>query len=252
MSNRSSEADLVHVTRRDRVLVASLNRPPVNAIDGGMVDALAALATDVQDDPGIGVLVLASSGRVFSAGADLKAIRALLERDGAEAAGDLVERMQAAFSAIAALSVPTVAAIRGAALGGGLELALACDLRIAAADAKIGFPEVGHGLLPGAGGTQRLTAVAGPAVAAQMAMTGEVVDGETGRARGIVQWVAAPDEVDDLALKLADQLAQSPAATAEIKACIRLAGSPAGYEREITATRMLYATDEVQRLLAAF
>jgi enoyl-CoA hydratase len=243
---------VLQLVRRDRVLLLSLDRPPVNAIDGTMVDALTALAATVSADQGIGAVVFSSAGRLFSAGADLKAIRALIDEDGPAAAGDLVERMQSAFSAIAALPVPTVAAIRGAALGGGLELALACDLRVAAADAKIGLPEVGHGLLPGAGGTQRLTAVAGPAVAARMIMTGEVVDGSAAQALGIVQWAAPAEEVDGLALELGEQLAKSPAATAAIKNCIRLAGSASGYEHEIAATRMLYATDEVQRQLATF
>jgi enoyl-CoA hydratase len=251
-NDKSDSRRILTLERRGKVAVVTLDRPPVNAVDGSLVDAVAAAARELADSTEVGAVAWLSAGRIFSAGADLKAIRALVRENGAEAAGDLVERMQAAFSAVAALPMPVVAGIRGAALGGGLELALACDLRIAAADAKIGLPEFGHGLLPGAGGTQRLTRAVGPAVAAGMMLTGEVVDGAGAAERGIVQWAVSAEEVDERALALAERLAASPIAARAIKRCITLAEDPEGYELEITATRELYASDQVQQRLAAF
>ena len=232
--------------------VVTLDRPPVNAVDATVVDQIAEVAATIAAAPEIGAVVVRGGERAFSAGADLKAIRALVASEGADAAGDLVTRMQAAFTDVANLSIPTIAAIRGAALGGGLELALACDLRVAANEAKIGFPEVGHGLLPGAGGTQRTTHVAGPAVAAGLMLSGELVDGSTAQRMGVVQWAVPDAEVEERALELGKRLAESPAATAAIKRCIALAPSEAGFEHELVATRELYATSAVQQRLADF
>jgi len=242
---------VLHLERHGDVAVVTLDRPPVNAVDGVLVDAVTELASDLAADRGVGAVVFVG-GRMFSAGADLKAIRALVQEHGAAAAGDLVERMQAAFTAVARLPMPTIAAIAGAALGGGLELALACDLRVAAEDAKVGLPEFGHGLLPGAGGTQRLTRAVGPAVAAGMMLTAEVVDGAEAARRGIVQWCVPAAEVRERALAIATRIAESPLAAAAIKRCVELAGTPAGYELELSASRELYATDQVQQRLAAF
>ncbi len=232
--------------------VVTVARPPVNAVDATVVEQIAEVAATIAATPEIGAVVVRGGARAFSAGADLKAIRAVVASDGADAAGELVARMQAAFTDVANLPVPTIAAIRGAALGGGLELALACDLRIAANEAKIGFPEVGHGLLPGAGGTQRLTQVAGPAVAARLMLSGELVDGATARLMGVVQWAVPDPEVEARAFELGERLAASPAATAAIKRCIALAPSEAGFEHERAATRELYGTSAVQQRLADF
>jgi enoyl-CoA hydratase len=247
-----SASEPVQLTRRGNLAVVVLDRPPVNAVDASVIDVIAGACAEIAADREVGAVVFIGAGRLFSAGADLKAIRAIVAEGGAEAAGDLVERMQAAFGFVAELPIPTIAAIRGAALGGGLELALACDLRVAADDAKIGLPEVTHGLLPGAGGTQRLTQVVGPALAARMILTGEVVDGREAAARGVVQWSVPAGDVDETAIEIAAGLAERMPAVAEIKACIAAAGTAAGFAREITATRTLYATTEVQQRLAAF
>lgn len=237
---------------RGALAVVTFHRPPVNAVDAAAVDQIAEVAATIGARPEVGAAVICGSERAFSAGADLKAVRALVANAGPDAAGDLVARMQAAFTDIANLPVPTIAAIRGAALGGGLELALACDLRIAANEAKIGFPEIGHGLLPGAGGTQRITRVAGPAVAARLMLSGELVDGSTAQRLGVVQWAVPDAEVEARALELGERLAESPAAIAAIKRCIASAPSEAGFEHERVATRELYATRAVQQRLANF
>src|SRR5207244_2387427 len=119
-------------------------------------------------------------------------------------------RLQAAFTRIEELRIPTIAAMRGPATGGGLELPLACDLRVAAEDARYGLPEIKLGLLPGAGGTQRLTELAGRATSLRLILRGELVSGREACSLGIVHWALPPDEVEPYATELATELARYP------------------------------------------
>jgi enoyl-CoA hydratase/carnithine racemase len=125
---------------------------------------------------------------------------------------------------------------------------------VAAADAKLGLPEIRHGLLPGAGGTQRMTRLAGAGVAARMMLTGDVVSGVEAERLGIVEWAVPSADVEATALGLAARMGAEPLAAAAVKECIRLAAQTgdAGFERELSASRELYATDSVQQRLAAF
>jgi enoyl-CoA hydratase/carnithine racemase len=135
-------------------------------------------------------------------------------------------------------------------MGGGLELALACDLRIAAADAKLGLPEAGLGLLPGAGGTQRLPLLAGVAAAKRLILGAEVISGAEAARMNVVQWAVPAGELEAHARAIASRIAALPAqALAEAKACI---GDPDGYERELEATARLLARPETQARVRAF
>lgn len=247
---------MLQTQKLGRVLQATLDRPPVNALDEGLVSALeGALAQAVADD-GVSLLHLRSSQRAFCAGADLALMReCFASAAGTEAMLALVRRMQQLFERIEAAPVLVLAEIGGAALGGGFELALACDLRIAAAEARIGLPEAGLGLLPGAGGTQRLTRLVGAGVAKRLILGAETLDGAQALQLGLVQWAPPRAQLAAEAAALAERVAALPrAALAENKACIALAGQPggAGYAAEIEGTRRLYQNPESRRLVAAF
>lgn len=155
----------------DGTALVTLDRPPVNALSRAMQEELRAVAHEVSGRDDVAAVVFTGSDRVFAAGADIKEMRQLTYSQMLTQARDL----QSAFSAVAAIPQPTVAAITGAALGGGMELALCCDRRIAAERAKLGQPEILLGIIPGAGGTQRLARLVGPAVAKDLCLTGRTL-----------------------------------------------------------------------------
>jgi enoyl-CoA hydratase/carnithine racemase len=148
-----------------------------------------------------------------------------------------------------------VAEIGGTAVGGGFELALACDLRVASTDAVFGLPEVRLGLLPGAGGTQRLARLCGPGVARRVILAAELVDGALGRALGLVQWAVPPQELAGFTAGLVATIAALPlAALAASKRCLALSGAPgdAGFLAELQETRLLFDHPETRARVAAF
>jgi len=247
----------VTTSRSGHVLVATLSRPPVNAFDETLLDALDQVLDAAIADPEVTVLHLRSRERVFCAGADLALMRASwASHEGSERMLALVRRMQQLFARLEAAPLVTLAEIGGAALGGGFELALACDLRIAAADARLGLPEAGLGLLPGAGGTQRLTKLAGAGLARRLILGAETLAGSEALALGLVQWAPPAAELAATAAAVAARLAALPRhALAESKHCIELAArgvDDAGFAAEIEGTRRLYQDPETRRRVAAF
>jgi enoyl-CoA hydratase len=186
------------------VVVVRLNRPPLNPLSGALLLELAEVARALASDPEIGAVVVAGSEKAFAAGADIEELGAGVE------ARDVCERFRAAFDAVAAIPRPVIAAIRGVALGGGLELALACDLRVAASTARLGQPEILLGIIPGAGGTQRLARLVGPARAKEMIWSGRHVRAEEALAIGLVDRVVEPEAVEDQARQWATSLASGP------------------------------------------
>lgn len=240
----------------DGVCVVTLARPPVNALDAALLAQLDAALDAAQVDRGVSVLHLRSALKVFGAGADL----ALMQRAFADPAGPqemlaVVRRMQQVFARLEALPLVTLAEIGGAALGGGFELALACDLRIAAHEARIGLPEAGLGLLPGAGGTQRLTRIVGESVARRLILGAETVDGAEAARLGLVHWAVPRGGLAAAAAVHARRLAALPRhALAANKRCIALAGQPgeSGYAEELAATARLYDHPETRRRVTAF
>lgn len=233
----------IQVSRRGAVAVLTLSSPPVNALGTRLVSAVRAALDEVAGDPTLRVLHLRSDLRVFCAGADLAEMRAnLADASSVEAQIDAIRELQSVLARLEALPLATVAEVGGAAMGGGLELALACDLRVAAAEAKLALPETRLGLVPGAGGTQRLTALCGPAVARRLILGAEVLDGAAAAALGVVHWAVPRAELAAFATDLAERLAEQPrAAVAAAKACIAAAADPArdGYAEELLATREL-------------
>lgn len=240
----------------NRVATLVLERPPVNAINDAWVAAFHARLDELEAREDWAVLHIRSALRVFSAGADLNDIRERFETShGIAALAKSNRGYQRLFARIEALPRVTIAEIGGAAMGGGLELALACDLRIAAREAKLGLPEVRLGLLPGAGGTQRLARLCGRAVALRLILGAEVLNGAESERLGIAQWSAPAAELPAAAAVLAKHYAELPAhAAAEAKACIALAHDSAedGFEREVTGSVALLQNAETRALVARF
>lgn len=233
----------VQLTRSGAVARLTLSSPPVNALGTRLVGALRAALDEAIADPAVRVLHLRTDLSVFCAGADLGEMRAnLADRASVDAQIAAVRAIQAMLAQLESLPLVTLAEIGGAAMGGGLELALACDLRVAAGEARLALPETRLGLVPGAGGTQRLTALCGPAVAKRLILGAEVLDGATAAALGVVHWAVPRETLPSFTGALAARLAELPrAAVAAAKALIAAQADPArdGYAEELAATRHL-------------
>jgi len=194
-----------------------LDRPPMNALNGAVQDGLLAAATEATERADVRAVVIYGGPKVFAAGADIKE---MVDRTYADLAGRPL-RLSTACDAIAAIPKPVIAAITGYALGGGCEVALAADLRVAGDNAKLGQPEILLGIIPGAGGTQRLARLVGPARAKELVYTGRFVDATEALAIGLVDKVVAPDDVYAVAREEAARYVDGPAvALAAAKAAI--------------------------------
>ena len=240
----------------DRIATVTMCRPPVNALSEEWGDAFDELLDGLAARGDWAVLHLRSSQKVFAAGADLAQIHSWTrERCPARRLSRYIARLQAVFHRLQQLPQVTLAEIGGAALGGGLELALSCDLRVAAAEAKLGLPEVGLGLIPGLGGTQRLTRLCGAGVASRMILGAEVVDGVGARELGLVQWSVARASIADEAATLARRIAGLPApALRAAKELIAAAGasSATGFALERELGGQLLETREAKACILAF
>ena len=179
----------------------------MNVIDSNVQAGLRAAASECAARREIRAVVIYGGPKVFAAGADVKEMAEWDHLTMIERSGPLSE----SFTAIAAIPKPVIAAITGYALGGGLELALCADLRIVGDNAKLGAPEILLGIMPGAGGTQRLPRLVGPSKAKELIFTGRFVDAQEALRIGLADTVVAPDDVYDEALILAQRLAQGPA-----------------------------------------
>ena len=244
---------LVTLESQDGICTVTLHRPEVlNALSTTMCREIADALDRVDQDPAARVLILTGEGRAFSAGADLK------EREGASpdqiwahnrGIFELPQRLER-------LAVPTIAAVNGYALGGGCELALGCDLRWAASTAEFGCPEVTRGIIPAAGGTQRLPRLVGPSRAAALILTGQPIPAEEAYRIGLVDAVVPPDGLLPAVREIARVIAgNAPLAVQAAKRAIRygLAQSlDAGLELEGELQRMLYATEDCREGIVAF
>lgn len=235
------------VARAGRVLTLTLNRPAArNAVTAGMLAGLAEAVAKVGD---AAVVLLRGAGPAFCAGADIAGY------DGAPAdrLEEFTRTARGLCDAIAALDAVVVAQVHGACLGGGLELALAADLVIAADDARLGLPEVRLGLIPGWGGTQRLTRAVGPAVARALILTADLITGARARELGLVARAVPAGELEDVTATLVAGLAAGPTrALAAAKRAIVAAGGPDGAEVETAGLLEAFATADGREGVAAF
>jgi enoyl-CoA hydratase/carnithine racemase len=198
--------ELVGVAIDRSVATLRLNRPPMNALNRALQDDLEAAAGRVAADPDVRAVVLYGGERLFAAGADIKEMA-----HASYAQMDVsASRLQRAFNAVAEIGKPVVAAITGYALGGGLELALCADFRVLGESAQVGQPEILLGLIPGAGGTQRLPRLIGPARAKDLVFSGRFVRAAEALAIGLADQVVPDDQVYATALELAARYAAGP------------------------------------------
>ena len=247
---------MITLTIDGPIAVATLCRPPVNAINDEWVNRLCQVLDEVERAAAVSVLWIRSAQKVFCAGADLALMHSILDSaDGRERMIDLTRRMQQVFARLEVLPKVTLAEISGPAMGGGFELALACDLRIVADSARIGLPETGLGLLPAAGGTQRMTRICGEATARRLILGAELVAGSDAVTLGLAQWSAPAAVLEQTARANVERIAALPArAIAECKACIAVAldGSADGFETELAGSAALLALPETQARVARF
>jgi enoyl-CoA hydratase len=211
------EMEFLTVKVEHGVAVATINRPPANALSRALILEVDALMDQVQDDDSVRVVVLHGEGRFFSAGADIKEFT---EVTSGEEFSKLAASGQAVFERLERFHKPVIAAIHGAALGGGLELAMGCHMRIVSETAKLGLPELQLGLIPGFAGTQRLPRYVGMPKAAEMLLTSEPISGLEAVKFGLANQAYPEDELLDKTMELAGKIAKkSPVA---VKAALQM------------------------------
>ena len=231
-------AEFVRLRAHGQVGVIEIDRPKMNALDRQVQQEIASAATLVNDRPDLGAVVVTGGPHVFAAGADIKEMAAM----DVQAMMAAAPALTAAFSAVARIRQPTIAAICGYALGGGCELALCCDLRVAADNARLGQPEILLGLIPGGGGTQRLARLVGPSRAKDLIFSGRFVDAGEAAAIGLVDRVVAPDQVLNEALAWAATLARGPRLALQAAKDAIDRGLEADLETGLQIERMLFAS----------
>lgn len=252
MATAVGDPKFVHVEVEQGVALLTVDRPPANALDLQVVEEISAAAAQAASRPEVGAVVLTGHGKQFVAGADIKVMR---DTDLAEFAY-FVDTIQRALDDLEALPLPVIAAVNGTAMGGGLELALACDLRFAGEHVRLGVPEVRLGLLPGAGGTQRLCETIGKGRALELLYTGRQLSAAEAHMFGLVNRVVEGDQVVAEAVEFARQLASGARqAMRHIKSCVlaRLdGGRSAGLRAESAGVVELFAGEEARVGFDAF
>ncbi|GGM19314.1 enoyl-CoA hydratase/isomerase family protein [Dactylosporangium sucinum] len=201
------QTPLVQLEIADGIGTIRLDRPPMNALNTQVQEELRDAARQFSADPEVRAVVIYGGPKVFAAGADIKEMALM----GYSAMAARAQNLSSAFDAVARIPKPVVAAINGYALGGGCELALTADWRVAAADATLGQPEITLGIIPGAGGTQRLARLIGPARAKDLVMSGRFVKAEEALAIGLVDKVVPAEEVYSTAVEMVRRYVDGPA-----------------------------------------
>lgn len=254
MSDIQPSASPVSVVDEGAIRRLTVDRPAkLNALDAATLDALLEAFGQAATDPAVRVVVLTGAGtKAFVAGADISEMNTLTPVEGR----DFSLRGQRLMRRIETLPKPVIAMVNGFALGGGLELAMCCHLRIAADTAKVGQPEVNLGLIPGFGGTQRLLRLAGRAATLELCLLGAPVDAARALQLGIVNRVVPAAELEAETMKLAAQLAISaPLALRGILDCVNVGGECAiteGLEYESAQFGLMFATDDMREGTTAF
>jgi len=244
-------SDAVRVEASGGVAVVTVDNPPVNALADAVLEALRDAAAALAADRRVRAVVVTGGGdRAFMAGADLAEFQRLLAGDGS--IDEHVAGSRRALDQLAALPQPVVAAVQAAAMGGGLEVALTCDLIVADPAARLGLPEVRLGLMPGAGGTQRLPRRIGAGPAAELLLLGKAVDAAEAHRLGLVNVVSAPGAALAESLELAARLASLSARAVQSIKQVLVAADGAGLDRERAAFLDLCRGEDAREGVAAF
>jgi enoyl-CoA hydratase / 3-hydroxyacyl-CoA dehydrogenase len=244
------EESPVKLETRGQVAIAWLDRPPANSISPDVVHALRKLWDHIRAAGTVRALVIASANpMLFCAGADIKAFTTMDEASGSE----LLDGMHGLLREIETSPVVSIAAVNAIALGGGCELAMACDLRIAAESAMFGQPEINLGIIPGFGGTQRLPRLVGEGRALELNLTGDPIPADEAYALGLANRVVPDEELFDAALAWARKLAgQAPVAVEQIKRVSAAGDIDAGIEREKEGFLTAFTSDDAREGISAF
>ena len=239
--------------RRDRVAIITINRPEKrNALNIKTREEGAALLEELRNDADVGVVVFTGAGdKAFIAGADIAEFAgrtSITQRD--------VMMGRSLFTAIDTFPKPVIAMINGFCLGGGCELALACDIRIASENAQFGQPEINLGIIPGGGGTQRLTRLVGEGKAMEMILGGQFIDAKTAHAIGLVNHVVPADQLETKTMEIAQHISRkSPIALQLAKEAVKIASRSnldEGLRREVDLFALCFSTEDKHEGVSAF
>lgn len=246
-----SDYATILVETRGRVGLITLNRPEaLNALNATLIDELVAAATAFDVDPGVGAIVITGSDRAFAAGADIK------QMSGQSYMDVYLADFFSAADTLAAIRTPMIAAVAGYALGGGCELAMVCDILIAADTAKFGQPEINLGVIPGLGGTQRLTRAVGKALAMDLVLTGRIIDAAEALRSGLVARVVPAEQLLGEAMTAADTIASKSLPVAMLaKEAVNQAAETtltSGLRFERRVFHSLFATNDQKEGMSAF
>jgi enoyl-CoA hydratase/carnithine racemase len=254
------KTETVLLKMENGIATVTLNRPEkLNALDAQLWMGLEEAATAIKLEPNVQVTILTGAGRAFCAGLDLKAVSSAEGLSTGATVGEPIESIQyfrSVFSMYEALPVPVIAAVQGPCIGGGMEIVLACDIRLAADDAIFSIPEVTYGIIPDCGGTQRLPRVVGPSKAKELIFTGRRIDAAEALRIGLVDHVYPLEQLMSETRNLAEEIAAlSPAAVRAAKRALNVAMSTSlelGLTYETATANGLYGGDSAGFLREAF
>jgi len=250
-------AEFIRYTVEDKIAVVVVDHPPVNALNPQTLQELSAAMDELTANPDVKVIVITGGGQLaFIAGADLGVIGGIIKTREENAGKELIELGQSVFNKIEQSNKPVIAAINGACLGGGLELVMACHIRICGDRARLGQPEINLGIIPGWGGTQRLARIVGPAKATELILTGDQITAQQAMQLRLVNMVVPGGEVMRQAKGLAAKIANKGAlAVAAAMTAIR-AGLDADLLTGLAAERkqfdIVMASDDAREGITAF
>ncbi len=239
----------------EKVGFVTIDNPPVNALRVELLKELETCLEEIKDNQNIrAVIITSANNKIFIGGANIKELPSLIGKKGK--AAEFVDFVHDIFNNIENFPKPVIAAINGWALGGGCELALACDLRIASKNAKLGFPEIKLGLFPGGGGTQRLPRLIGEAKAKELMYLGDEITAEEALHLGLVNRVVPPEEVLETSKAIGKEIAKRPGvAITLLKQCInqsKQAFLKEGLQFEIENFDRVFLTEDVKEGIEAF
>jgi enoyl-CoA hydratase len=241
------------VNTEEFVATISISRPPANALSSGLLKELAIILDRLENDESVRVIILHGEGRFFSAGADIKEFTTI---ESEEKATELALAGQQVMERIEQFTKPIIAAIHGAALGGGLELAMACHIRLVTENAKLGLPELQLGLIPGFAGTQRLTRYVGLAKAAEMMWTAEPITGKEAVQWGLANRVVSEEQLLEEAKTLAQKIAQkspvSVSATIELLNAAKATAFHEAVQQEAELFGKVFTSEDAKEGIQAF
>lgn len=250
---RSENVSQLHYHVEKHVATLTIESPPANALSSSLLQELSTSLDKVEADSTVKAIVIKGEGRFFSAGADIKEFTSMQSATDTE---QLATKGQKLFDRIEQFHIPIIASIHGAALGGGLELAMACHMRIVTKEAKLGLPELTLGIIPGFAGTQRLPQFVGMAKAYEMILSGRPISGQEAAEKGLANLAVAEDELEETTTSLANSIAQKSKPSIEsVMALIPYAKTSQfaeGVKKEAELFGEIFTTDDAKEGVQAF